>query len=207
VRSHWARGAQTAGPLETIEHSDYDVIVAAAATPVPACVMRAIRASPPFLLRTHTDLVPMSCNPAIGGIAKGNGGRDDRCARRHHGAGDRYDATIQFRMLIVSKGPAGLGAAKPSVIARCTAARCGRCSRGFPTSSSPGNGHPPASQGGARVSGVVTADGRKPCTPRAVVLHRRHVSSAAASTSAPDTQIPAGRRRRFSRPSLSRKHI
>src|SRR5260370_6596856 len=131
----------------------------------------------------------MSCNPGMGGIAKGTGVREiDALGGIMGRAADR--ATIQFRMLNRSKGPA-VWAPR----AQCDRTLYRRAVRqlleGFPTLE--------LAQGmvsrllleGTRVAGVETADGRQ-WRARAVVLTagtflrgRIHVGT--------DTQIPAGR--------------
>src|SRR5712692_2303122 len=143
-----------------------------------------------LLLTSNLETIgQMSCNPAIGGIAKGTVVREvDALGGLMGRAADR--ATIQFRMLNRSKGPA-VWAPR----AQCDRTLYRRAVRqlleSFPTLE--------LAQGmvsrllleGTRVAGVETADGRT-WHARAVVLTagtflrgRIHVGT--------DTQIPAGR--------------
>jgi len=131
----------------------------------------------------------MSCNPAIGGIAKGTVVREiDALGGIMGRATDR--ATIQFRMLNRSKGPA-VWAPR----AQCDRTLYRRAVRslleGFPDIELTQGMVTRLLTDGARVSGVVTADGRS-LRARAVVLTagtflrgRIHLGT--------DTQIPAGR--------------
>ncbi len=131
----------------------------------------------------------MSCNPAIGGIAKGTVAREiDALGGIMGRATDR--ATIQFRMLNRSKGPA-VWAPR----AQCDRTLYRRAVRalleGFPTLELAQGMVSELLLDGARASGVVSADGRS-IRARAVVLTagtflrgRIHLGT--------DTQIPAGR--------------
>src|SRR3989475_6021541 len=170
---------------------DYDVIVVGAGhAGSEASVMAARLGAKTLLLTSNLDTIGvMSCNPAIGGIAKGTLVREiDALGGIMGRAADR--ATIQFRMLNRSKGPA-VWAPR----AQCDRTLYRRAVRslleGFPGIE--------LSQGmvtglltdGPRVSGVVMADGRS-LRARAVVLTagtflrgRIHLGT--------DTQIPAGR--------------
>src|SRR5712664_3615501 len=170
---------------------DYDVIVVGAGhAGTEASVMAARSGATVLLLTSNLDTIgAMSCNPAIGGIAKGTLVREiDALGGIMGRATDR--ATIQFRMLNRSKGPA-VWAPR----AQCDRTLYRRAVRSL-LEEFPGI---ELTQGmvtrlltdGARVSGVVAADGRR-FHARAVVLTagtflrgRIHLGT--------DTQIPAGR--------------
>src|SRR5213594_1724825 len=170
---------------------DYDVIVVGAGhAGTEASAMAARLGAKTLLLTSNLDTIGhMSCNPAIGGIAKGTVVREvDVLGGIMGRATDR--ATIQFRMLNRSKGPA-VWAPR----AQCDRTLYRRAVRhlleGFASLE--------LAQGmvsrllleGSRAQGVETTDGRR-YTALAVVITagtflrgRIHVGT--------DTQIPAGR--------------
>jgi tRNA uridine 5-carboxymethylaminomethyl modification enzyme len=170
---------------------DYDVIVVGAGhAGTEASAMAARLGARVLLLTSSLDTIgAMSCNPAIGGIAKGTVVREiDALGGIMGRATDR--ATIQFRMLNRSKGPA-VWAPR----AQCDRTLYRRAVRELLE----GFSGIELTQGmvtrlildGRRVAGVATADGRS-FRARAVVLTagtflrgRIHLGT--------DTQIPAGR--------------
>ena len=170
---------------------DYDVIVVGAGhAGSEAAVMAARLGAQVLLLTSNLDTIgQMSCNPAIGGIAKGTVVREiDALGGIMGRATDR--ATIQFRMLNRSKGPA-VWAPR----AQCDRTLYRRAVRelleGFPGIELTQGMVTRLILDGPRVAGVATADGRN-FRARAVVLTagtflrgRIHLGT--------DTQIPAGR--------------
>jgi tRNA uridine 5-carboxymethylaminomethyl modification enzyme len=170
---------------------DYDVlIVGGGHSGTEAAAMAARLQASTLLLTANLDTIgQMSCNPAIGGIAKGTVVREvDALGGIMGRAADR--ATIQFRMLNRSKGPA-VWAPR----AQCDRALYRRAVRSL-LERLP---HLHLSQGmasrllfdGDQLRGVETMDGRR-FTARAVIITagtflrgRIHVGT--------DTQIPAGR--------------
>jgi len=170
---------------------DYDVLVVGAGhAGTEAAVMSARLGAQTLLLTSNLDTIgQMSCNPAIGGIAKGTVVREiDALGGVMGRATDR--ATIQFRMLNRSKGPA-VWAPR----AQCDRTLYRRSVRQlletFPRLELAQGMVTRLRIDGARASGIETADGRG-FTARAVILTagtflrgRIHLGM--------DTQIAAGR--------------
>jgi tRNA uridine 5-carboxymethylaminomethyl modification enzyme len=171
--------------------AEYDIIVVGAGhAGTEAAVMAARLGAKTLVLTSNLDTIgQMSCNPAIGGIAKGTLVREvDALGGLMGRAADR--ATIQFRMLNRSKGPA-VWAPR----AQCDRTLYRRAVRhlleGFPTLGLTQGMVTNLLLDGARVAGLETADGRR-FSARAVIITagtflrgRIHLGT--------DTQIPAGR--------------
>jgi tRNA uridine 5-carboxymethylaminomethyl modification enzyme len=173
--------------------SDFDVIIVGGGhAGTEASAMAARLGARTLLLTSALDTIgQMSCNPAIGGIAKGTVVREvDALGGVMGRAADR--ATIQFRMLNRSKGPAVWA---PRAQADRTLYRRAvrylleqfpalELAQGMVTNLL-------FNEPGTRITGVETADGRR-FSSRAVIITagtflrgRIHLGT--------DTQIPAGR--------------
>ena len=170
---------------------DYDVIVVGGghAGTEASCLSSRLGARTLLLTANLDTIGMMSCNPAIGGIAKGTVVREvDALGGIMGRAADL--ATIQFRMLNRSKGPA-VWAPR----AQCDRTLYRRAVRGLLEQ----RDHLDLGQGmvarlvieGDRVAGVETADGRR-YSARAVVITAGTFLRGKIHLGI-DTQIPAGR--------------
>jgi tRNA uridine 5-carboxymethylaminomethyl modification enzyme len=170
---------------------DYDLMVVGAGhAGCEAAVMAARLGATTLLLTSNLDTIgQLSCNPAIGGIAKGTVVREIDALGGIMGRATDL-AAIQFRMLNRSKGPA-VWAPR----AQCDRTLYRRAVRslleGFPRIELTQGMVTRLILDGTRAAGVVTGDGRS-FRSRAVVLTagtflrgRIHLGT--------DTQIPAGR--------------
>src|SRR5216684_8726330 len=157
------------GAYNSVMSNLVDVIVVGAGhAGSEAAVMAARLGEKTVLLTSNLDTIgQMSCNPAIGGIAKGTVVREiDALGGIMGRAADR--ATIQFRMLNRSKGPA-VWAPR----AQCERTLYRRAVRqlleSFPRLELAQGMVTRLRIDGARASGIETADGRR-FTARAVIL-------------------------------------
>ncbi|HYK82434.1 MAG TPA: tRNA uridine-5-carboxymethylaminomethyl(34) synthesis enzyme MnmG [Gemmatimonadales bacterium] len=190
-RARWPGGGRARVTTFRRMSGDYDVLVVGGGhAGTEAAVMAARLGARTLLLTANLDTIgQMSCNPAMGGIAKGTVVREiDALGGVMGRATDR--ATIQFRMLNRSKGPA-VWAPR----AQCDRTLYRRAVRqlleGFATLELAQGTVARLRMAGGAAHGVDTADGRH-YRARAVVLTAGTFLRGTIHLGT-DTQVPAGR--------------